>query len=103
LSDQSLIPLANAIGDLRAELLNALEEGRGKQLQFRLQPIELQLQIAVTRDAEGSGGVKFWVIELGGKGSYENAFTHTLKLTLEPVGRDGQEFTISQTSGPRPR
>ncbi len=27
--------------------------------------------------------------------------THMLKLTLEPVGQDGQsEFKISQTSGP---
>jgi hypothetical protein len=103
-SDQPpLIPLAKVIGDLRAELLSALAEGRDKELQFRLKPIELELQIAVTRDVEGSGGVKFWVIELGGKGSYENAMTHTLTLTLEPVGRDGQsEFKISQTSGREP-
>ncbi len=100
----ALIPLAKVIGDLRAELLSALEEGRGKELQFRVRPIELQLQIAVTRDIAGSGGVKFWVIELSGKTSYENAMTHTLKLTLEPVGRDGHsEFKISQTGGPEPR
>jgi hypothetical protein len=72
-------------------------------LQFRLKPIELELNVAVTQQADGNAGVKFWVIELGAKGEYENATTHTLKLTLEPVGRDGHsEVLISQTGTARP-
>jgi hypothetical protein len=90
------IPLAKAIEDLRAELLAALKEGAGKELQFRLKPIELELKIAVTKQVGGNAEVKFWVVDLGGKGSYDNASTHTLKLTLEPVGKDGaSEFLIS--------
>jgi hypothetical protein len=89
------IPLAKAIEDLRAELLRALQEGTGKDLQFRLKPIELELKLAVTAGGQGNAGVKFWVVELGAKGTYENATTHTLKLVLEPVGRDGGPVKIS--------
>jgi hypothetical protein len=102
-SDQPSIPLAKAIEDLRAELLTALREGVGKEMQFRLKPIELELKVAVTKQVGANAGIKFWVIDLGGKGSYDNATTHTLKLTLEPVGRDGSsEVVISQTDVPRP-
>jgi hypothetical protein len=102
-SRQPSIPLANAIEDLRAELLAALREGAGKELQFRLKPIELELKLAVTKQVGGNAGVKFWVVDLGSKGSYDNATTHALKLTLEPVGSDGSsEVVISQTGVARP-
>jgi hypothetical protein len=100
--EESLIPLAKAIEDLRAELLEALRKGANQELQFRLKPIELELKLAVTKQAEANAGVKFWVVQLGGKGGYDAATTHTLKLTLEPVGKDGSsEVLISQTGQPR--
>ena len=96
------IPLAQAIADLRKELLVALEEGRGKALQFKLQPVELELKLAITGSADAKAGVKFWVMELGAGGKYENATTHTLKLTLEPVGVDGGPVLISDTNSGNP-
>jgi hypothetical protein len=96
-TDEPIIPLAKAIEELRAELLSALKEGAGKELQFRLKPVQLELKVAITKEAEGNGSVKFWVAEFGGKASYENAMTHTLTLTLEPVGKNGGEVLISQT------
>jgi hypothetical protein len=94
---QPSIPLAKAIEDLRAELLRALQEGVDQQLQFRLKPIELELKLAVTSTGGANAGVKFWVVELGAKGTYESAATHTLKLTLEPVGPDGGDVKISSS------
>jgi hypothetical protein len=88
-SAEPAIPLAKAIEDLRAELLTALRDGAGQPLQFRLKPIELELKLAVTRSGGVEGGVKFWVLEFGAKGSLESATTHTLKLVLEPVDKDG--------------
>jgi hypothetical protein len=97
------IPLSKAIEDLRAELLAALREGVGQELQFRLKPIELELKVAVTKQIGGNAGVKFWVVDFGSKGSFDSATTHTLKLTLEPVGRDGSgEVVISQIGLARP-
>jgi hypothetical protein len=90
------ISLASAIGDLRDELLRAVQNGAGKPLQFHLKPIEMEFKLAITRSDEAHGGVKFWVIDAGAKGSYENALTHTIKLTLEPVGSDGRtEVNVS--------
>jgi Trypsin-co-occurring domain 2 len=99
-TDEPIIPPAKAIEELRAELLSALKEGAGKELQFRLKPVQLELKEAITKEAEGNGSngsVKFWVAEFGGKASYENAMTHTLTLTLEPIGKNGGEVLISQT------
>jgi ligand-binding sensor domain-containing protein len=102
-SEEPLIPLAKAIEELRAELLMALQEGAGKELQFRLKPIQLELKVAVTKSAGADGGIKFWVADFSGKGSYEDAITHTLNLTLEVVGKDGRgEVLISETGERRP-
>lgn len=92
------IPLASAIEDLRSELLKALEAGLDQKLHFRLKPIELELQLAVTGSGGTKGGIKFWVVEFGGEANIKREATHKLKLTLEPVGPNGQPFEVS--SGP---
>ncbi|KND59469.1 hypothetical protein BVER_03231c [Candidatus Burkholderia verschuerenii] len=92
----SEVPLADAIEDLRAELMDALTRGKDSDLHFRLKPIELEMTIGITKKGEGKGSIKFWVVELGGSGSYENSATHRLKLVLEPVtGPDNAEALIS--------
>jgi hypothetical protein len=93
-SEGSGIPLAKAIQDLRQELLNAVHEGRGKELRFKLKPIELELNIAMSYKAEGNVGVKFWVIDLEGKGGGERATSHKLKLVLQPVDSSGGEYQV---------
>jgi Trypsin-co-occurring domain 2 len=69
---------------LREELVEAVDVGEDANLRFRLAPIELTLQVAVTREAEGKIGWK--VLGLGG--SYESATTQVIKLKLEPTWRD---------------
>lgn len=91
------IPLAKVIADLRSELLAAVAEGRQKELRFKLKPVELELSIAMTLKGEAGAQVKFWVVELGGKGSGEKTATHKLRLTLEPVDSRGGEFLVSDT------
>ena len=56
------IPLSKVVQDLRAELLAAVAEGAGKDLRFKLQPIELELEIAMTWSGEAKAGVKFWIV-----------------------------------------
>ncbi len=80
-----VIGLAAAIAALREELLLAVEAGDDADMRFRLAPIELSLQVAVTREGEGKIGWK--VLGLGG--SYESATTQVLKLQLEPVWLKG--------------
>jgi hypothetical protein len=96
------IALAQAVQDLRQELTSALEEGRGKNLRFKPGQIELELGVEVTMEAGAKGGVKFWVVELGADGKTGRVGTHKLKLSLQPVDKDGHEFLIRDEVATRP-
>lgn len=78
-------------------------------MRFRLAPVELSLQVAVQKGAEGK--IRWHVIGLGG--SFDSATTQTLVLRLEPVWKQDDssytsDFTIADQSaqavhiGPRP-
>ncbi len=95
-----VVGLAEAVESLRAELMRAVEAGKGQPLQFSVEPIELTAQVAVSKGADGKVG---WNL-LGVGGSYESASTQTLTLKLAPVWRnpDGtlvRDFTIA-SAGP---
>lgn len=94
---ESGIPLARAISDLRAELLRAVAEGQGKDLRFKLDPVELELSVGMTYKGGANVGVKFWVVEIGAKGDMERAGTHKLKLKLTPVDKNGNQFLVRDT------
>ena len=96
-SEAAGIPLAKAIQDLRQELLTAVEEGRGKDLRFKLKPIELELNISMTYKAEANAGVKFWIVDIGGKTAGEHAIGHKLKLVLQPIDSSGGEYQVRDT------
>lgn len=96
-ASESGIPLAKAIQDLRGELLKAVSEGQGKDLRFKLDPVELELSVGMTYTGGGNAGVKFWVLEIGAKGEVERATSHKLKLKLTPVDKDGNQFMIRDT------
>lgn len=89
------LPLATVIEDLRRELIAAVRQGENEPVRFRLRPVEIELQVAVERAAEGEAGAKFWVLNFGGKASASNTVTHTIKLSLEPVGSTGGELLVS--------
>jgi hypothetical protein len=98
------VGLADAIASLREELLTAMEEGSDARMRFRLAPVELSLQAAVTKEAGGKIG---WHV-LGLGGSYASAMTQTLVLRLEPVWRRGDgsytsDVTIADQGAQSPR
>ncbi len=96
------LPLARVIEGLRRELLKAVLLGANQPLRFRLKPVEVELQVVVTNTGEGEAGIRFWVVNLGAKASTANQVTHSLKLTLDPVYRGGdEEILVSDfESGP---
>jgi hypothetical protein len=97
------VGLADAIAALRRELLAAVAEGADAAMRFRLAPVELSMQVAVTKDAGGKIG---WQV-LGLGGSYSSAVTQTLALRLEPMWKqDGaytSDFTIADQMAEPPR
>ena len=78
--DSPLVDLADAIEALRDGLTEAIARGENKSMRFALEPIELDLQAVVTKDANGRIG---WSV-LGVGGKYETARTQTVTLKLTP-------------------
>ena len=78
------VPLSAAIAALRDELTRAWWDGQHRSVRFKPSPVELTLQVAVTWEGKGTGGVRWWLIELGGEMSRQSAVTQTVKMTLEP-------------------
>ena len=96
--DKAVVGLAAAIEALRAELTDVVKRGRDEPMQFRMEPIELTVQAAVTKEANGKIG---WSV-FGLGSSYEAAATQTLTLRLTPMWKapDGAlttDFTIAGT------
>jgi hypothetical protein len=103
--DEPMVGLADAIRSLRTELLAAVEEGEGQGLRFRVGPVELEFEVAVTREQGGGGGVRFWVISAEGKLARSKATAHRIKLSLAPVvsGPEGEvEAMVADEVAGRP-
>jgi hypothetical protein len=90
------VPLGDAIAALRSELARAWWDGRHAQLRFKVAPVELTLEVAVTRSASAKAGVRWWLLEAAAEGGLGSHVTQTVKLTLEPVvfDADGQVQTV---------
>lgn len=56
------VEFAQVIGQLRQELSAAMREGEGEDLRFELGPVELELTVAVSREAGPNAKVRFWVV-----------------------------------------
>ena len=80
------IPLSEILAQLRKELVQAQWEGEDSNLKFLIEDIEIELQIATTKGADGGGGVQFWVYNANAKVSAAEANTQKLKLKLKPIG-----------------
>jgi hypothetical protein len=98
------IPLSDMIETLRSELQQSVTRGQDQPISLRIDKVELELKVAVSRKAKGGLGVAFWVLkaDAGAEGQLDHS--HTFKLTLSPVDRrSGGELHISSstTGGPQ--
>ncbi|MFB7370217.1 trypco2 family protein [Streptomyces sp. NPDC056222] len=76
------IQLADLLTSLRSEISRARLDAAGKDVRFRIDSIDLELQVAVEKSAEANAGMRFWVVSLGAKGAAKSAETHTVKISL---------------------
>lgn len=98
-SDRAVVGLADAIDALRKELLTAADKGKDQKMRFAIEPVELTVQVAVTKDIDGKIG---WNL-IGIGGGYEKVTTQTLTLKLAPLwtkpdGSVTKDFTIASPS-----
>ena len=77
--------LADALGSLRAQLLEAVDQAQGQDLSFTCETVEVQLQVVVTNTRKGEAKAGLWsVVTLGGGVDHAVSATHLVKLVLRP-------------------
>jgi hypothetical protein len=98
--DPAGVGLADAIGQVRAELEHAIKDGEESPVAFRAGPVEMEFEVAFTRAGGVSGGFQLSVLSFGAKGEKSTAVTHRVKVALTPADREGRDMLIGDT-GPR--
>lgn len=78
------VEVAELIGQLRSELAAAMHAGEGSDLRFEVGPVELELCVAVEKEANPGAKVRFWVVEAAGDAKLASSSTQRIKVTLEP-------------------
>lgn len=87
--------VAQAIRELRAQLEEAATESQGSGIRFVPKSVEIELGIVFNVEAEAGGGFKLLsLVDISGKAKAADQSTHKMKLTLEPVGRDGKPVLV---------
>ncbi len=79
------IGISEAIEELRAELSKALALSKDKDIQFVVQDVDLELELAVTKEGELGGKVNWWVLEIDARGKATSEATHRVTLKLAPL------------------
>jgi hypothetical protein len=88
--DIQKIGLRETLEALRVELSESILVSEGKEIRFEVGEIELEFQVVVEKSKEGKGGIKFWVVEMGGGGASKDAITHKIKIPLKAIWKDGK-------------
>jgi hypothetical protein len=102
------LELASVVRQLRAELGQAMREGKGERLRFELGPVELSLTVTVSREAKPGAKIRFWVIEAGADATIAREAVQDIKLVLTPFdmdappGPDGKRIAVVIAGEPVP-
>jgi len=89
------LELGDMIVTLREELAQAQKKGRDEGISFKVEDIELELQVVVQEDTHGKFGAKFYVFNADVGTSEKSVITHRLKLKLIPQNSAGESMNIS--------
>ncbi|BBH40439.1 hypothetical protein myaer102_29970 [Microcystis viridis NIES-102] len=84
------VGLRETLEALRVELSKSILASEGEQIRFEVGEIELEVQFVVEQSKEGKGGLKFWVVEMGGGVTNKDTITHKIKIPLKPIWKDGK-------------
>ncbi|MES9855532.1 MAG: trypco2 family protein [Sedimenticola sp.] len=83
------IGLNEMVVALRKDLLTAQEEGAGQDLRFKVDEIDIEVDIVTTKEASPGASVKFWVYNAELKTKFSEVRTHRLCLKLTPKTSNG--------------
>ncbi|GAA4547459.1 hypothetical protein GCM10023097_29210 [Streptomyces collinus] len=80
-----------------------MEDGAGEDIQFIAEPVELEFSVDVRKDAEARTKVMVLPWNAEAKASYATGTVNRLKITLQPVDKQGKDAHIVAQSSQRPR
>jgi hypothetical protein len=88
------IGLAEAIGQVRTELEQAIKDGEHSAVAFRAGTVELEFEVAFAKTGGIEGGLQLSVLSFGAKGERSSTATHRVTVALTPVDRQGHDKLI---------
>ncbi|GAA4632737.1 hypothetical protein GCM10023196_067380 [Actinoallomurus vinaceus] len=97
--EESGLPLAEAVRQLRAELLAATEEGQAEGLKFTVESIDLELNLVLDTRNKYDGRLGLWKVSAGGGRERGRQETHRMILKLKPQHTDRGEITEVSIKG----
>ncbi|MEU4425897.1 trypco2 family protein [Actinoplanes sp. NPDC024001] len=102
------IGLADAIALLHDELEEARAKGAGREIQFKVGPVELEFQVEVGREGTAGGKVRFYIVEAGAEGKLSSRSMQLVRIHLDPVDAEtGTQVAVAEvergSAPPRPR
>jgi hypothetical protein len=86
--------LAEAIAAVRRELRNAQDEGKDDDIKFLVGPVEMEFQVALSKEGGGNAKVKVYVLELGASAAATRSETHSVRITMTPHAEGGSALDI---------
>ncbi len=97
-----MVGLGEAIDALRAEIVGAMTGSANEPVRFRVDSLELELQVTATESEGLDGGVKFWLFSAGGSKNSDSAVVHKVTLQLTAVTAGGGEVLTSDDTDETP-
>ncbi|MEV7684105.1 trypco2 family protein [Streptomyces sp. NPDC088341] len=101
--EEQWLELSEVVRQVRGQLNQAMADGKDDDIKFELGPVELEFEVAVSKERGADGGIKVGVLSLGAKGSRSTGTMNRMKLTLTPQNRRGGPIRISGTERTLPQ
>jgi hypothetical protein len=95
------IPLSDAIQQLRDELRAAILEGRGQDIVFTPNGIEIELGVSFSAEAKAGGGIRLLAfLDLSAEAKASRGSQHKIKLSLSVADKSGQPIKVRSDAVP---
>jgi hypothetical protein len=95
------VPITDAIQQLREELRKAILEGKGQEIVFTPNEIEVELSVSFKAEKEGHGGIKvFAFLDLSASAQAGRESLHKIKLSFSVADSSGNPLKMRSSTIP---
>lgn len=102
MSQEPWAELGETVSAIRAQLQQALEEGKDEPLRFRAGPVELEFSIEVRKEGEAKAKILVLPWSAEARAGASSGRVNRIRLTLQPVDGAGGDLLIAGTGVGRP-